>query len=175
VHEFEDQGLSLDPQGQPNPWVYEMHAPGLNYRLTDIQAALGVSQFAKLDAFVAARSRLKAAYDERLACLAPNVLAPVSAPGQNPAWHLYAVRIEFAELKRDRATVMRRLEASGVGTQVHYIPLHKQPYYARQHDGAALRGAELHYAHTLSLPLYPDMTLDDVDFVASRLEAALGL
>lgn len=175
AHDFEDQALSLDAQGRANPWVYEMHAPGLNYRLTDIQAALGISQLAKLDAFVTARSALKFAYDERLANLAPHVRTPAAPADQNPAWHLYAVRIAFGDLKKDRAALMRRLDASGVGTQVHYVPLHRQPYYAARYGRQSLPGAERFYECELSLPLYPDMTLDDVDFVVSRLAAALGL
>lgn len=173
--DFLDPVLSADTNGLANPWSYEMHGPGLNYRLTDVQAALGLSQLRKLASFVQARSRLKAIYDEALAPYAPNILTPVSDGRQSPAWHLYPVRIDFQGLKKDRASVMRRLSASGIGTQVHYIPLHRQPYYRGRYGDRALPGAEAFYKRALSLPLYPGMSDDDALFVASRLVAALSL
>jgi UDP-4-amino-4,6-dideoxy-N-acetyl-beta-L-altrosamine transaminase len=173
--EFLDAGLSLDHTAQANPWAYEMHAPGLNYRITDIQAALGLSQLRKLEAFVDARARLKAIYDAAFAGSSPHVETPVYDRMQKPAWHLYAVRIDFAALKKSRSDVMRRLLAEGIGTQVHYIPVHRQPYYQARYGRIDLRGAQTHYERTLSLPLYPDMTDDDAAFVAVRLKAALGL
>jgi dTDP-4-amino-4,6-dideoxygalactose transaminase len=173
IEQISDRELSCDGRGRMNPWSYEMHAPGLNYRLCDIQAALGLSQLAKLDAFVAARADLKALYDDRLAGVSPSIGTPFAAPGQRPAWHLYPVRIDFEKLGRTRADVMRRLAAMGIGTQVHYVPVHRQPYYAARYGKIDLPGAERHYARTLSLPLFPDMSEADVDAVSAGLERAL--
>lgn len=175
VDEFLDVTLSVDGAGVANPWSYEMHAPGLNYRLTDLQAALGLTQLRKLDAFLAARAALKDAYDRALMGLAPVLETPVVDPSQTPGWHLYPVRIDFPALNKSRAAVMRRLAAEGIGTQVHYTPVHLQPYYASRYGRNSLPGAENYYARTLSLPLFPGMTIDDVTSVVSRLKTALGL
>jgi UDP-4-amino-4,6-dideoxy-N-acetyl-beta-L-altrosamine transaminase len=172
--EFLDQELSTGKDGLPNPWSYEMHGPGLNYRLTDLQAALGLSQLKKLPAFIAARQALKTHYDALLGDFAPDLRTP-AAQGSMHAWHLYPVRIDFERLGKDRAVVMRRLAAKGVGTQVHYIPLHWQPYYAARYGRQTLPGAERYYRQTLSLPLFPQMTHDDVDYVICALLSALGL
>ncbi|NUB14186.1 UDP-4-amino-4,6-dideoxy-N-acetyl-beta-L-altrosamine transaminase, partial [Azospirillum brasilense] len=157
------------------PWYYEMAEPGFNYRLTDIHSALALSQLARLDAFVERRRHLMDLYAERLASLAPLLLPAARAPWCRPAWHLCAVRIDFAAAGRTRAQVMAGLRERGIGTQVHYIPVHRQPYW-RDHCGDfTLPGADAHYARTLSLPLFPAMADADVDRVAAALTETLGL
>jgi UDP-4-amino-4,6-dideoxy-N-acetyl-beta-L-altrosamine transaminase len=173
--EFLDADLSLDASNDPNPWAYEMHGPGLNYRLTDIQAALGLTQIRKLSGFAARRAAIKAIYDAAFSGLAPMIETPAAGPDQLPAWHLYPIRIDFAALNKIRADVMRRLSAEGVGTQVHYIPVHRQPYYRERYGRTNLAGADAFYQRTLSLPLFADMHDEDAAFVASRLRSALGL
>jgi UDP-4-amino-4,6-dideoxy-N-acetyl-beta-L-altrosamine transaminase len=162
------------PDGRPNPWYYEMPEIGLNYRVTDFQCALGRSQLAKLGPFVARRQQLVEHYDQALRPLAPRVL-PLSrrAPGADTAWHLYVVLVDFAGIGLDRATVMSRLRNSGIGTQVHYMPLYRQPYYEARYGAQSLPGAERYYARALSLPLFAAMTVDDVDHVVACLRAAL--
>ncbi|MBB3267934.1 UDP-4-amino-4,6-dideoxy-N-acetyl-beta-L-altrosamine transaminase [Azospirillum sp. OGB3] len=166
-------GLAKD--GTAHPWYYEMAEPGFNYRLTDIQAALALSQLTRLDAFVERRRRLMDLYAERLAPLAPLVRPAARAPWCRPAWHLCAVRIDFAAAGRTRARVMAELRERGIGTQVHYIPVHRQPYWRKRCGDLALPGADAHYARTLSLPLFPAMADADVDRVVAALAAALGL
>lgn len=173
--EFLDRNLSLDATNEANPWAYEMHAPGLNYRLTDIQAALGLSQLRKLSDFAAKRARIKEIYDQAFARHAPLIETPVAAAGQMPAWHLYPLRIDFGAARRNRPAVMRRLMAEGVGTQVHYIPVHRQPYYRDRYGPRKLNGAEAFYQRVLSMPLFAGMNDGDAQFAASRLIAALGL
>ncbi|PWC48065.1 aminotransferase class I/II-fold pyridoxal phosphate-dependent enzyme [Azospirillum sp. TSA6c] len=171
---FADPDAALDAEGNANPWYYEMAEPGFNHRLSDIHAALVLSQLGRLDRFVERRARLMALYAERLAPLAPLVRPPALVPWCRPAWHLCAARIDFAAAGRTRSAVMAALRALGVGTQVHYIPVHRQPYWRRRYGDLALPGAMSHYAQTLSLPLFPTMADGDVDRVAAALERVLS-
>ncbi|WP_395454020.1 UDP-4-amino-4,6-dideoxy-N-acetyl-beta-L-altrosamine transaminase (plasmid) [Azospirillum melinis] len=171
---FADPDAALDAEGNANPWYYEMAEPGFNHRLSDIHAALVLSQLGRLDRFVERRARLMALYAERLTPLAPLVRPPALVPRCRPAWHLCAARIDFAAAGRTRSAVMAALRALGVGTQVHYIPVHRQPYWRRRYGDLALPGAMSHYAQTLSLPLFPAMADGDVDRVAAALERVLS-
>lgn len=166
--------LAFAADGQPNPWHYEMVELGFNYRASDLNCALGLSQLRKLDRFAVARRALAAAYDRLLAPLAPVVLPPQRMPG-DPCWHLYAPRIDFAAAGVERAEVMARLRARGIGSQVHYIPVHRQPYYRRLGGELSLPGADAYFARTLSLPLFPGMAADDPERVVAALAGALGL
>ncbi|MGH6994806.1 MAG: aminotransferase class I/II-fold pyridoxal phosphate-dependent enzyme, partial [Stellaceae bacterium] len=157
------------------PWYYEMAEIGYNYRLTDIGCALGLSQLKKLDRFLKRRADLAARYDRLLAASAPHVRIPARPARGVTAWHLYAVQIDFAALRRRRGDVMRTLRAAGIGTQVHYIPVHRQPYYRRRYGDLDLPGADAYYARTLSLPLFPTMRDSDVDRVVGALKQALGV
>jgi dTDP-4-amino-4,6-dideoxygalactose transaminase len=171
--EFE-LAMAKDASGMANPWFYELHEPGFNYRVPDILCALGVSQITKLDRFVSQRRLLMAAYREAMAPLAPLVkIMPEPAQGA-PAWHLCVARIDFEEAGLERATVMRRLHEAGIGSQVHYIPVHRQPYYAKRYPSVELPGADAYYAKCLSLPLFASMTIGDVARVAEALAKALA-
>jgi perosamine synthetase len=175
---FRTHGMVREPaqlqRPSPGPWYYEQHELGYNYRLTDVQCALGLSQLRKLPGFLARRRALAARYDALLAGVAGVQPAGVGHPDAESAWHLYAVLIDFEAAGVDRATVMGRLKARGVGTQVHYIPVPEQPYYmARGADPAHYPGARRWYARTLSLPLYPGMADGDVERVVVALQAAL--
>jgi len=170
---FTETAQAFAADGNAHPWYYEMQELGFNYRACDLQCALGLSQLAKLKRFAARRRRLAALYDERLAPLAAKLRPLGRTPGVQPAWHLYAVLIEFEALGLSRDTVMNRLRAQGIGSQVHYIPVPWQPYYRRRYGEIALPGTERYYARTLSLPLYPGMADGDVERVAAALEKAL--
>jgi UDP-4-amino-4,6-dideoxy-N-acetyl-beta-L-altrosamine transaminase len=171
---FEQQGEAFSDAGPANSWYYEMPEIGFNYRASEINSALGLSQMHKLDRFVARRRELAARYDQALTQLAP-VLRPVSrTAGCVPAWHLYVVLIDFAALGLEREVVMERLRQCGVGTQVHYLPVHRQPYYRRRYGNLDLPGADAYYARCLSIPLFPDMTDEDADHVVDSLKDALG-
>jgi dTDP-4-amino-4,6-dideoxygalactose transaminase len=159
--------------GEPNPWYYEMAAPGLNYRVPDILCALGLSQLTKLNRFVTRRRALAGTYDAMLRQLAPHI-APLSrTPGVVPAWHLYVALIDFATLGLERGALMRRLATQGIGTQVHYFPVYRQPYYTAANPKLRLAGADDYYRRALSLPLFPTMTTDDVARVACALKRAI--
>ena len=161
--------------GVPAPWYYEMHELGYNYRLSDINAALGLSQLGKLDSFVAKRSALRARYQELLDALGPHVGMQKVAPGCSPAWHLAVALIDFAALGTTRTAVMTALKERGIGTQVHYVPVHRQPYYASRYQSKFLPGADAYYARCLSLPLFPAMSEDDVGRVIEELTEVLGI
>jgi UDP-4-amino-4,6-dideoxy-N-acetyl-beta-L-altrosamine transaminase len=170
---FADKTLGLDAEGVANPWYYEVAMPGLNYRLSDIQAALGARQLTKLGQFVATRRRLVAAYRERLRHLAPLIRPIALAPDNDAAWHLMVVLIDFDRAEIDRAQLMRRLHISGIGSQVHYIPLPWQPYYRALDQHESYPGAEEYYERCLSVPLFPDMEIADVERVVEALAEAL--
>ena len=169
-----DAALSLDENGQRHPWSYEQLELGFNYRMTDLEAALGLSQLGKLDRFIARRRALSDRYDRLLAPLAP-ILTRISAGAdETPSLHLYAVHIDFAALGRSRDDVMRALVARGVGSQVHYIPLYRQPYFVERYGAMRLAGAEAYYASVLALPLFPAMDDGDADRVAAALAALIS-
>lgn len=156
------------------PWVYELREPGFNYRAPDILCALGLSQLKKLARFTARRRALVAAYRERLWRLS-HVLTPVDdAEHGDPAWHLFVVRIDFEKAGLTRTDLMRRLAEAGIGSQVHYLPVHRQPYYEKRYPGTHLPGADAYYARCLSLPLFASMSEDDVERVCAALKAALA-
>jgi UDP-4-amino-4,6-dideoxy-N-acetyl-beta-L-altrosamine transaminase len=155
------------------PHYYEMPEPGFNYRATDFQCALGLSQLGKLNAFIERRAALAALYDRLLAPLAPLVQVPLRQDYCAPALHLYAVRIDFATAGKTRAQVMTALKERGIGTQVHYFPVHRQPYYLNRYGTLDLPGTESWYARTLSLPFYYGLTDAQAEEVAIVLQEAL--
>ncbi len=172
LRSLRSHGMTRPPGA--DPWVYEMAQPGFNYRLPDINCALGLSQLGKLDRFTSRRRRLTALYDGRLA--ETNAVTLAASPAwSDPALHLLTVLIDFESLGVTRAEVMARLSAAGIGSQVHYIPVHTQPYWRARNGVLDLPGARAWYDRCLSLPLYPAMDDSDVERVAAALEAALGL
>ncbi|WP_374451940.1 UDP-4-amino-4,6-dideoxy-N-acetyl-beta-L-altrosamine transaminase [Phenylobacterium sp.] len=158
-----------------DPWWYEMPEIGFNYRLPDILCALGISQLAKLDAFAARRRALAARYEAALKPLAPLVVQASRPDWSDPVLHLMVALIDFQAAGRTRREVVEALRARGVGTQVHYIPVHTQPYYRERYGERELPGASAWYERCLSLPLYPGMADDDVDRVVAALADVLGL
>lgn len=171
--EFVDKKLSFSGN-VPNPWVYEMHEIGWNYRIPDILCALGLSQLKKLGRFFSRRLELVKRYDSLLAPLAPAVV-PVLHGHRPHGWHLYPVLIDFEHIGITRSNLMGALRKAGIGTQVHYIPVHRQPYYRQRYGNTILPGADRYYARCLSLPFYPSMTDDDVDRVAKTLAELVSI
>ena len=141
---------------------------------TDIHCALGLSQFAKLDRFVSRRRQLIERYRRLLAPLAPVVRMPSTPTDGGAAWHLCLVLVDFAAADTTRARVMNALKAQGIGSQVHYIPVHRQPYYEERYGAMTLPGADAYYRRCLSLPLFPAMSDADVDRVVTALSQVLG-
>jgi UDP-4-amino-4,6-dideoxy-N-acetyl-beta-L-altrosamine transaminase len=170
-----DPGQFRDPPAAPEPWLYEMQALGYNYRLPDLLCALGISQLAKLPRFATRRRALAIRYWSLLARLSPVVRAVAPPPGCDPALHLFIVLIDFVAAGLTRAEVMAGLASRGIGSQVHYIPVHRQPYYRDRYGDLDLPGADAYYARCLSLPLYPGMADSDPDRVVEALAEVLGL
>jgi dTDP-4-amino-4,6-dideoxygalactose transaminase len=170
---FLDRDAGFDGN-EPNPWYYEMVELGFNYRLSDVNCALGLSQLRKLDRFAAARALLAEHYDRRLAALAPAVRPVARSANCTPVRHLYAILIDFPILGMSRGQLMRRLRDQGIGSQVHYIPVPRQPYYRRRYGETVLPGADAYYQRTLSLPFFVGMTTADVDRVADTLTNIVG-
>lgn len=166
--DFTNVDDAFDTNGQVNPWYYELVEPEFNWRANDIQCALGLSQLKKLERFLMRRRAIVAAYDALLAPYA-QILRPLSRVRTClPAWHLYVARIDFEAAGISRCALMRALSLDGIGTQVHYFPVHRQPYYAKRFP-ATLPGADRYYAHALSLPLSAAMDESDVERVVDAL------
>jgi dTDP-4-amino-4,6-dideoxygalactose transaminase len=169
AHEFHFIGLVRDPDRfeitDEGPWHQEVHEYGVNYRLTDIASALGLSQLRRLAEFKRRRAEITARYNEALRDV-DGLRTPVQRDGVDPAWHLYPVRV----LGGRRREVFEGMRAAGIGVQVNYIPVYWHPVFARQGYRRGLcPNAEAFYAEELSLPLFPDLTDADVDRVIENL------
>ena len=165
---------AFDGGGDANPWYYEMAEPGFNYRASDIHCALGLSQLGKIDQFIDKRRALAARYDEALRPLSPLVRPIDRAAHCDPAWHIYVVHMDFAAAGVSRARAMAGLRERGVGSQVHYLPLHRQPYYRRLYGDISLPGSDAYYRSCLTLPLYVAMTDGDVERVVAALSDVIA-
>ncbi len=133
------------------PWYYEQQLLGYNYRITDIQCALGISQMRKLDRFVARRRELAKRYTEAFSDC-ENLVTPYQLEGSDSAWHLYIIQV----LHRDRKIVFEKLKEQGIGANVHYIPVYKHPYYQENgYRDVYCEKAENLYQHMITIPLFP--------------------
>lgn len=166
--------FSRDLDGTPAPWAYELLSPGFNYRASDLHCALGASQLKKLALFTRERRTLMSAYEQRLEPLWPIVRPLTQLTNVMPAWHLNVVLIDFARAGLSRRGVMAALKERGIGSQVHYIPVHRQPYFESRYGAQDLPGAEMYYNSCLSLPLFVGMTQDDVRHVVDALAEVMG-
>jgi len=161
LRQFRNHGIVRLPD--VDPWYYEVRSVGLNYRLTDLQAALGVSQLAKLPQLIARRNQIAARYRAGLAGL-PIELPPAAPEGWVHGYHLFAIRVA------ERRRVFDGLHQAGIRVQVHYVPIHHHPVYADLGFGPDdLPATEAAYAGLISLPVFPTLTDDDVDRVIARL------
>jgi perosamine synthetase len=151
-------------------WYYEVHEAGFKYNMTDIQAALGLCQLKRADEFHRVRCSYAALYRQLLAD-ADQVELPEVPPDVTHAWHLFIIRLRLGELRINRNEFIEELRKAGIGTSVHFIPLHLQPYYARMFG--CRRGdcpnAERTYERVISLPIYPAMSVEDVQRVAASV------
>ena len=145
-------------------WYYEQQSLGFNYRMTDISAALGLSQLARLGEFIERRREIASIYDTALSDL------PIKTPWQNPdaqsAWHLYIIRVSEGLLARDRRNIFEELREAGIGVNLHYIPVYLQPYYRDLgFEPGHCPNAEAYYSEAISLPIFPTMTNEEQEFV----------
>ena len=174
---YRSHGITHDParmtRTSDGPWYYEQIALGHNYRMTDIQAALGTSQMGQLDAFVTRRRQLVARYNEKLAGLP--LRTPYCVPEADPSWHIYVVRLDLDRMTKTKAEIFAAMEARGVMLNLHYIPVHLQPYYrARGFAEGDFPASEQYYREALTLPLYYDLTDAQQDAVIAAMRDVLG-
>jgi dTDP-4-amino-4,6-dideoxygalactose transaminase len=172
LRELRSHGTTRDPSRMDGPsegpWYYQQIELGLNYRMTDLQAALGSSQMRRIDSFVARRRALAAGYDEALADLP--VIRPAQRADGRSAFHLYPIQLHLDAIGRTRREIFESLRAAGIGVNVHYIPVHLQPYYRRRGFKAGdFPEAELYYQRAMSIPLFAGMTNAEQEEVVARL------
>lgn len=175
LRELRTHGITRDPTRMTlpvdGPWYYEQNELGYNYRMTDVHAALGLSQMRRIDEFVTRRHAIADRYDVELAGLPLQL--PVRLEGRRSALHLYVVRVQYPSLSRRE--VFEALRARGIGVNVHYIPVHLQPYYRALGFGpGSFPVSEQYYAEAISLPIYSAMTNEQQSEVVATLTAVLG-
>lgn len=153
-------------------WYYQQIDLGFNYRMTELQAALGVSQMQRLEQFVAKRHEIAQQYNELLVDLP--VILPYQLESTYSGLHLYVIRLKLDELKKTRKEIFTELREKGLGVNIHYIPVYTQPYYKqlgfKQGD---FPEAELYYATAISLPMYPDLTQEQIHYIYTTLKEVL--
>ena len=175
---YRSHGITREPdcmtRKPDGSWYYQQVELGFNYRMSELQAALGVSQMMRLDAYVTHRHQLARRYDELLATL------PVTIPWQHPdsysGLHLYPVRLKLSKIAKTHSQIFEYLRAQGIGVNLHYIPIHTQPYYERMGFKVGdFPRAESYYAEAISLPMYSGLKEEQQNEVIRQLTLAMGL
>lgn len=167
---FRSHGITRDDSmmtRNDGPWFYQQFDLGYNYRITDIQCALGCSQMKKLDRFLARRKEIVARYNETFADC-DNIITPYQLSDTESGWHLYIVQVKNC----DRRKVFENMREKGIGVNVHYIPVYMHPYYQEHgYENVHCANAEEIYSHIISLPLYPGLTSEQQDYVIDTLKS----
>ena len=170
---FRSHGITRDDSmmtRNDGPWFYQQFNLGYNYRITDIQCALGCSQMKKLDRFLARRKEIVARYNEAFADC-DNIITPYQLSDTESGWHLYIVQVKNC----DRRQVFEAMREKGIGVNVHYIPVYMHPYYQEPgYENVHCANAEEIYSHIISLPLYPGLTSEQQDYVIDTLKSLCG-
>lgn len=167
---FRSHGITRDEAmmtRNDGPWFYQQFELGFNYRITDIQCALGCSQMKKLDRFLAKRKEIVLRYNEAFADC-ENIVTPYQLPETESGWHLYIVQVKNC----DRKQIFEALRDKGIGVNVHYIPVYMHPYYQEHgYEDVHCKNAEEVYSHIISLPLYPGLTEEQQRYVIDTLKS----
>lgn len=173
---YRSHGITRDAdlmtQGADGPWYYQQIELGFNYRMTDLQAALGCSQMDSLDEFVARRRYLVKRYNEKLKELP--LRTPYQDEATNPSWHIYIIRVDFTKVTLSKREIFARMRDRGIALNLHYIPVHTQPYY--QNLGfkkGDFPVSERYYEEAITLPLYYDLTDEQQDQIIQALKDVL--
>lgn len=173
LRRFRNNGIEKDPKflkQEPQPWYYEVQELSGNYNVTELQAALGLSQLKRLEQFVVKRRQLVAYYRSKLKDI-PLIKLFSAQYDKQTAFHLFVVQIDFAAIGKKRSDVMLKLKEKGIGSQVHYIPLYRHPIFNKSIEDISVYfpQMEAYYTQALSLPLYYDLTEADVDYICQTL------
>ncbi|MGG0257103.1 UDP-4-amino-4,6-dideoxy-N-acetyl-beta-L-altrosamine transaminase [Bacillus toyonensis] len=175
--QFRTHGIERNPHKlleNHGPWYYEMQFLGYNYRITDIQAALGISQLSKLDSFIKIRKKYVDIYNKEFSSLS-EIIIPKQLPQISSSWHLYIIRLNAKLLKCNRKEVYEALQRENIGVNVHYIPVHLQPFYQKLgFEKGICPQAENVYEEIITLPLFPKMTEADVWDVIQAVRKVLS-
>lgn len=176
LRSLRSHGMTRDVQKMEHapggPWYYEQQDLGYNYRMTEFQAALGQSQLKRLSEMRARREELAARYDSLLADLP--LLLPARCPDRESSWHLYAIEIDDAGTSVNRGALFEGLRSANIGVNVHYIPIHTQPYYRRLgFKPGDFPNSEQYYSRAVSIPLFPSMQIADQDRVVEAVRSVL--
>lgn len=170
---FTNISQAFDEKGNQNPWYYEMVDLGFNYRITDFQAALGISQLKRLNLFLQKRKEIARRYDEYFK---DAIIRPLYSYNENSSYHLYVVRIDFDKLNITKAELFNKMKEKGILLQVHYIPIPMQPYYkSLGYNVDNLPNALKYYKEAVSLPIYPDLSFEMQDYVVKSLFEIVGV
>lgn len=167
---FRNHGMTRDPglirSQTSDPWYYEQHVLGYNYRITDVQCALGLSQLKRIDEFKSRRREIINRYNDAFRDT-PALTVPFEADYADSNFHLYVLLVDFESIGVSRAVFMQTLKRHGISTQVHYIPVHTQPYYRKKFDFSwgDFPISEEYYNKTITLPLHPNLSDDDVQTI----------
>jgi UDP-4-amino-4,6-dideoxy-N-acetyl-beta-L-altrosamine transaminase len=174
---FRTHGITRNPDLLKNnhgPWYYEQHELGYNYRLTDFQCALGLSQLEKLDEFVRKRREYANHYNQALADV-DGIITPELADSINPSWHIYVIQLALEKFEGGRKEIYEALQAENIGVNVHYIPVYYHPYYQKLgYERGLCPNAEFLYERFITLPLFPKMTENDVNDVIEAVKKVVG-
>ena len=164
---------SRDQEGNPHPWAYEMHDLGYNYRLTDLQCALGVTQLSKLKRFIELRQQIANQYDQAFGH--SDSLKPLYEFTSKSVYHLYVLRADFSKLKVSRTEFFKRMRDRGIGLQLHYIPIPYQPYYqSLDLEKTKIPEMDKYFDQSFSIPIFPKMRKDEVQKVISSIQCELA-
>ena len=176
LKQLRSHGITQDPnlmtQESPGAWYYEQQDLGFNYRLTDIQAALGMSQLKRLNHFVKRRQEIADRYHEKLQGLPVEI--PIVLSSNQSSYHLYVIRLKLDQLTRSKSEIFSELRPKGIGVQVHYIPVHTQSYYQKLgFKVGQFPKAESYYQQALSLPIHYDLSEKEQDYIFQALKEVL--
>ncbi|MGB8707620.1 MAG: UDP-4-amino-4,6-dideoxy-N-acetyl-beta-L-altrosamine transaminase [Dehalococcoidia bacterium] len=171
---FRHHGIVKDNPSQGS-WYYEIYNPGYNFRLTDFQCALGISQLKKLDRFVQRRRQIAAKYNEAFADM-EEVITPIEDKTVKAVYHIYVIQLRTEKLKVGRKEILEALRAENIGVNVHYLPVHLHPFYQKKfgYKRGDYPAAEKYYERAITLPLFPKMSDDDIEDVIKAVRKVIS-